>query len=235
MNRNSVLILISLLFGIVSLLFVWLMGRNGADIAFVASDEDGIVESLSAIFYLIALIVSFYSIFKTDNAAMSIVWAILCFLFLGEETSWFQRLFNYSVPFVEKVNVQNEFNIHNLNIFHGGGLRNSSIELSVLMKSHSLFRLGFFGYFFIVPLLFHIQKIRGLMLKIGYRKPDNSFIFSLSIVFVLAILITLFCQESVRKPLAETREMLYALFIMIYIIIYIKPNKKIQLTSCVSD
>ena len=45
---------------------------------------------------------------------MAIVWLVLCVLFLGEEVSWFQRVFGYSVPAVEAINSQGEFNLHNI-------------------------------------------------------------------------------------------------------------------------
>lgn len=43
-----------------------------------------------------------------------ICWALLMFVFMGEEVSWGQRIFDYETPAsVRDSNVQGEFNIHN--------------------------------------------------------------------------------------------------------------------------
>jgi hypothetical protein len=145
--------------------------------------EDGVVEYLSALFYLLGFFVSLISISRNEHVLLPILWAVLCLLFLGEETSWFQRVFHYSVPFIEQRNAQDEFNIHNLKIFEGGHLTDIMGEfdrkklLNVLLGSQTLFQIGFFGYFVIIPLLLHISKINMLMSSIGYKKTDTSFIF----------------------------------------------------------
>ncbi len=230
MGKNQTLIAISFLFGIASIIFIWFAESS---IVSALTKEDGVVENLSVIFYMISIIICFISIFKTEHVLLPIVWAVLCFIFLGEETSWFQRLFDYSVPLVEQINAQSEFNLHNLNIFHGGNLTESSIELSVFLKSQNLFRLGFFAYFLVIPLLVYMPIIRELMSKIGYNKPVTSFTLILFLVFALSFFITLFAPQNVKSALAETREMLYAFFIMQYIIAYIWPSKKMQPTPCI--
>jgi hypothetical protein len=180
---------------------------------------------------MVALIVCFIAVFKNEHKLLPVVWAILCFIFIGEETSWFQRLFNYSVPWVEQVNQQKEFNLHNLNIFQSGKLTNSSIELSDFLKAQNLFRLGFFGYFIVLPFLLHIPIFRRFLLKIGYKKPDTRFILVLICVLALSFIGTIFCPLNVKRAMAETREMLYALFIMVYVIICIWPYEKIKPTA----
>jgi hypothetical protein len=208
------------LIGIASVLFVWL-GDPGN--VYALTREDGVVENLSALFYVIGFIVSFISIFKNERKHLPIIWAVLCFIFLGEETSWFQRVFHYSVPLVEQNNAQNEFNIHNMKLFHGGNLAN--FDLSSLLKSQNLFRLGFISYFLGIPLLLYISWFKELMSRINYKKPDSSFTLGLLVVFALSIFLTLFSHVNVKSAMAETREMLYAFFIMLYIIAYLWPNK----------
>jgi len=220
--------LISLSFGLISISFV-LLGDSAA--VYSLTREDGLIENLTVIFYMVALIFSFISIFRKKPVLLAIVWAILCFIFLGEETSWFQRVFDFSVLPIEQVNAQNEFNLHNLNVLEGGSLMDGSIGLSTFLKSQNLFRIGFFSYFLILPLLLYISNFKKLMLKIGYKKPDNDFILVLFLVFVLSFILVLFSPVFLKSALAETREMLYAFFIMVYIIAYIWPNKKIQHSS----
>lgn len=90
------------------------------------------------------------------------------------------------------------------------------------MKSQNLFRMGFFLYFLILPLLVNFPKIKRLVANIGYEKPDNSFtLIILSVVFLSFILAINTPSILVKEALAETREMFYSFFIMIYILTYI--------------
>ena len=189
--------------------------------------EDGIVENISAIFYLVGFLVSFSSIFKNERVLLASVWAALCLLFLGEETSWFQRLLHYSVPFVEERNAQHEFNLHNLVIFTGRPLRDAlgeldfNVLLNVSLEAQNLFQIGFFVYFLIIPFSLHISKINTLMSSIGYKKPDTSFILVIFFIIALSFFLAAYCSLDIKSALAETREMLYAYFILVYIKTYI--------------
>jgi len=119
MFKKHYLRILLLIVSITSVLFAWLGELNFVDII---TREDGLVESLTAIFYLIGLIFCCMLIFNNKKKFFPIIWALLCLIFLGEETSWFQRIFNYSVEAVERVSDQGEFNIHNLEIFDGDEL-----------------------------------------------------------------------------------------------------------------
>lgn len=216
MSRNSVVVLATLLFALASLLFVW-FGNKPTVISF--TNEDGVVEYLSALFYLIGIILGVIAIFKSDRVFLPVIWTILCFIFLGEETSWFQRIFGYSVPFVENMNAQKEFNLHNLTALQGGKLGESSSLMSALFKSQNLFRMGFFGYFLILPLALYIPALARLMNRFGYRKPDFRFVLVLLFVFIVSFLLIIIIPPDLKRALAETREMLYAFFIMQYILL----------------
>ncbi|MBV1914771.1 MAG: hypothetical protein KUG72_05255 [Pseudomonadales bacterium] len=222
MVSNRALSALAFLFGIGSLSFIWF---GGPDDVSRLTQEDGVVENLSALFYMIALIVCFISIFKVEKLVLPIIWLFLCFIFLGEETSWFTRLFQYSAPLVEQLNAQGEFNLHNMDVLQGGNLSDSSFELGSLLKSQNLFRIGFFGYFLIIPFFLYVPLLEKVMSNIGYQKPDIAFFLVLFLVFFLSFFAVLFSPEEVKSALAETREMLYAFFIMLYAIAYIWPKK----------
>ena len=191
--------------------------------------EDGLFENLTALFYFIGFIVGIVAVFRTRPSILLILWTVLCLLFLGEETSWFQRAFDYSVPAVEKINTQNEFNLHNLNLLQRGSLTKSTAESYYLFQSQNIFRIGFFGYFLIFPLLHYIPIANKLLQKIGYKKPDTFFTLLLLIVFTSSVTSLFFLPITLKSPLAETREMLYAYFIMIYISVYLARNDKEQI------
>lgn len=232
--RQKWLILVFLIFGL-----AWLSFLRLGDLSYVLkiSKEDGLVEYTTALFFLIGFIVGVYSIYLRKKLSAPIVipviWTILCFLFLGEETSWFQRIFNYSIYAVEVVSHQGEFNLHNLGVFNEGGfIADGKIKrMSIterLISSQNIFRMGFFGYFIIIPILWFIStnKIKSGLSRIGYIKPSNAVLAIMLIVFVFSFALVLISPIEFKSPIAESREMLYALFIMIYMIIYIRPNEQ---------
>lgn len=227
MFKSKRLLPFSLLFGLGCIVFMWLGEPNYVD---HLSREDGPIEYLSALFFLIGLILAFMSIFKhKKRIVLSVIWAFLCLVFLGEETSWFQRILNYSVPAVEQINEQGEFTLHNLQIFDGQGLfEDGKISkkgiISFLKSSQNIFRLGFFGYFLILPLLSLNKIVKRLLGKVGYVKPSKNFILVLLAVLVLSFVLAVLSPEKVKMAIAETREMLYAFFIFLYIGIYIWSN-----------
>lgn len=192
------------------------------------TNEDGVVENLTAFFYLIAFIYGLISILKKDFNWLLVTWTILCFIFLGEETSWFQRIFDFSVPAVENINAQGEFNLHNLNIIEGSRLSDGTPGLSYFLSSQNIFRLGFFGYFLILPLAYRLSFFKPILSAIGYKKYNNNFTIIIFFTFVLSFIFTLISPASLNSTLAETREMLYAFFIMIYVITYIMDKKKLS-------
>ena len=222
---------LSLLFGLIAIFYI----RYGdlENTSFLTK-EDGLIENLSALFYLMGFFISLISISRNERILLPIVWAALCLLFLGEETSWFQRVFHYSVSFIEQRSDQGEFNLHNLKILNSSPLENLSGEfdlkilLNVLINPQILFQIGFFCYFVIIPLLLHFSKINTLMSSIGYKKTDTGFIFIILVVIGLSFFLQLNCSSDIKHNMGEIREMFYAYFIMIYIISYIWPNKIVQ-------
>lgn len=218
MNNQRKIILFAFLVGIFSVLFIRL---GEADFVSAITREDGEIENLTAVFYLIAFVLCLFTYVKNRKFYLALIWVFLCFVFLGEETSWFQRLFNYSVPTIEEMNAQEEFNIHNLEVFQGGGILGDSFSLGSLLKSQNLFRIGFFGYFLILPLLSFIPKIERILKRLRYIRPDKWFVIALLLVFVLSFSFAPFVETKVKSALAETREMLYSFFIFIYVLSYI--------------
>jgi hypothetical protein len=82
--------------------------------------EDGLLEGLSAIFYFAA---AGFFIFSNKKYGFKNPWfwffAALFFVIAGEEISWGQRIFGIVTPEnLESVNVQNEFNLHNVDGIH---------------------------------------------------------------------------------------------------------------------
>lgn len=211
-------LLIAFLFGMFATLFIWFVNP---EFAYGITREDKAVEVLTALIYFFALIFCINTVISNKRVLLPFIWTFLIIFFLGEETSWFQRVFDYSVPSVENINAQEEFNLHNLNVFHGNSLLDSDANLMTLLTSQNLFRIGFFGYFLILPLLMYFNKFKVLMKRLGYVKPSKIFVVVVLLVFMVSFFLATITEYEVKMAIAETREMLYAFFIMIYVILYI--------------
>ena len=120
--------------------------------------EDGPIETLSAVFFGISslcfVIVAVRSRYLRQKSTglrypMIIAWALLMFVFMGEEISWGQRIFGFATPdALMAVNHQHEFNIHNIEIvdnFAGGKYRYLSIMMVATGLLLPLFALTGFG------------------------------------------------------------------------------------------
>lgn len=104
--------------------------------------EDGLIESLGAVFFglsSIGFVVVAIRSSDLKNKSIGlrypfvIAWALLMFVFMGEELSWGQRIFGFATPeSLKTINSQSEFNIHNIEFvdsFMGGKYRYLSIMM----------------------------------------------------------------------------------------------------------
>lgn len=233
MKKNlEYLYIVVFLLNIICITAIWIC--NPQDVS-ILTKEDGIIESLSAIFYFLGIICCLVAISQRKFVRFSYLWLFLCVIFLGEETSWFQRYLNYSVPKVENINVQSEFTIHNLNILQGGHLIDEQghfqVDFQKMFNSQMLFRIGLFFYFLILPITFLIGKAKSLMVRVGYPNPPALFTLSMWGAITLSIILALFSSPPIKSALAETREMLYAFFIFLYIFSFAVPNNGINTDS----
>jgi len=199
---------------------------GNTDLVDKITKEDGIFENLSALFYLFGFLICGFLIFKRGRQAFLVIWCILCFFFLGEETSWFQRIFDYSVPMVENHNEQDEFNLHNLDLLYEEPMVTEDGEfqfsLSALLKPQNLMKLGFFSYFLMIPLLHLVPKFERFCSVLGYPKPPLAFLLTIWPPLLLSYIFTFLYNQS-NHGIVETREMLYALFILLYIVAVFLP------------
>lgn len=149
--------------------------------------EDGVYENAGAILFLVAAIAFFILTIRPNfytNSGQTgpfperkYFWLFtLVFLFaFGEEISWGQRIFNFATPeSIREINVQEEFNVHNLEIFHGKSRSGEDkTGLMAWITLHRLFYLTFLTYLLIIPLLARMSsRIRFLIDKIKLPTPD---------------------------------------------------------------
>lgn len=135
-----------------------LWAELGSDSLQIMAKEDGPIEWASAFLFGLSsvgfLAVAVRSDFlkqkeKWPRYFMTIAWALLMFVFMGEEISWGQRLFGWGTPdLLSEMNRQQETNIHNLEMLHdvmGGPYRYLSafmIITGVLLPLAAMTRIG---------------------------------------------------------------------------------------------
>jgi hypothetical protein len=104
--------------------------------------EDGWIENLTAIGFGIGAVAFGLAAWRTPYLrksatawalAMTIGWALISFVCMGEEISWGQRIFGIQTPaYMARINKQDEFNIHDIGAvdnFMGGTYRWLSIYM----------------------------------------------------------------------------------------------------------
>ncbi len=103
----------------------------GRETAAELTKEDGLFEMLTAVLMFAASVAFFISyllsrsgldlvIVKTKKNLVFLFISLFLFFGFGEEISWGQRIFHIRTPeFLERINSQQEINIHNIEVFHG--------------------------------------------------------------------------------------------------------------------
>ncbi|MBU2581649.1 MAG: hypothetical protein KJ622_08025 [Alphaproteobacteria bacterium] len=209
------------------------------DIGFIGAlaREDHFVENLTALFFVSGAGLCLWFIRDASYRLAKIGWIFLCLLFAGEETSWLQRVFDYSVPAVEQMNYQREFNLHNLDIL-GGHIRvqdQAAVEdhtgwVRIIKKhlhSQNLFNLGFFTYFLVLPILLWRGSLKFLQKKLDIPAFNPAFVAMVWACVGVTIVFTLMMEpETVRRHyMLELREVYMSLAILIHIFSFAIPAK----------
>jgi uncharacterized membrane protein len=138
--------------------------------------EDSFFEWLTALFYFIGAILLVLTFKKNKNIFLLLL-AMVLFFGAGEEIDWGQRIFGFGIPEgINKINVQHEFNIHNLEIFDGKTMKGDAkqgiarfLEMDMLFKIFTIF----FG--FVLPFcVYHFKFISSLTQKFKIPVPPIS-------------------------------------------------------------
>ena len=84
--------------------------------------EDGPLEWMQFIEYALSSLLAFLIFLKSKKKDInSFIWlliAFLSFLIAGEEISWGERIFGFSIESITELSIQAETNFHNLPFFH---------------------------------------------------------------------------------------------------------------------
>lgn len=167
------------------------------------SDENQFFEIGTASLFLVTSFLFAISYFTNKNVFMLLL-CVLLFFGAGEELSWGQRLLNFKTPVsLNKINVQHEFNLHNIEIFN-----TNNFDFTVkkgwhrLLEINFLFRVFIMIFGIVLPISAnHIIWTKGLIDKLKLPVPPISIG-----IFFLASWITL---ELVLKNLPAGKSQKY--------------------------
>jgi len=171
--------------------------------------EDGPVENVTAALFGLActglIVMMFRSPLLREGKGwyrylFLVGWALLMFVFFGEEISWGQRILGFSAPdVVAAANAQNEFNLHNLEVLQTAKYR----LLSLLML--------FTGVVFPCAALF--ERVRALFQRLVFPVLPMAY----SGFFVCSYLYgKLYYDKVPGDGATEVRELLMALGIFAF-------------------
>jgi len=193
------------------------------------SREDGMFETLSALYFLSASVLFFilflkdtsgneFHFFRTNKNIFFLLLAIVFFFGFGEEISWGQRIFNVKTPEpLEELNIQHEINIHNLSLFHrldADGNKKSFFAL--MLNIDRLFSIFWFTYFLIVPIVSMMNTSASRVLKTINVPIGTLWLGTFFMINYLSAEIMESClADNLIQPLTEIKECNFAfLFVM---------------------
>ena len=155
------------------------------------TSEDNLYEGGTSLFLLSASILFFIS------AKKNIFMILLALVFLfgaGEEISWGQRILGFEPPAeIKEVNVQSEFNIHNLPVFNGTEYKGEHIKKegwARLLEINFLYRIFLLSFGIALPFLaFHVAFIKKIVKQLKVPVPPISMGIFLALSWVVCKLI----------------------------------------------
>lgn len=142
--------------------------------------EDGIIENLTAVFYIIASIICIITFYKSKSAekiyflqmkrnSFFLLLGLFFFICFGEEISWGQRLFDFhSSKWFIAHNIQKETNLHNLNIFepfYKVNIGKTQLDYEGWSIIEGLFLLIWFFFCFVIPIINRLSSKVNIFIK----------------------------------------------------------------------
>lgn len=145
--------------------------------------EDSLFEYLTFFFFIGA---SFFFIksYVLRKNIFYLLFALVFFIGAGEEISWGQRIFLFSTPeSLSKINVQNEFTLHNIELFNTHNFdRSIKTGWSKFLTVNFAYKIFWLSFGVILPIIvFFSKKLFLLTQKLKIPVPP----FSIGILFLV--------------------------------------------------
>lgn len=177
--------------------------------------EDGIYEWLGALSFLAASILIGITVIGArtrSNKYVALILSLFFFVSFAEEISWGQRIWHVKTPeLMQKHNMQQEINLHNLSWFHGKKADKSDKEgLAKLLTAKRLFIYICLTYYLFLPLVIQKSTRARNILK---KWPIPLVPVSIGVLFISVLAICKISQHiffadnmAMHSPLVEIME-----------------------------
>jgi hypothetical protein len=153
--------------------FHFLMNK---DIMIKLGKEDGLFEWLTAICFLTVSIL-FFHLFQKGKYIFYLLLSIIFLIGFGEEISWGYRIFHFDLPdSLQKTNVSQEFNVHNIEIFNTMDLQKQNKHgLERILEIEFLFKIFTLAYCVLLPfLVYQVSFIGRFTVRLKLPVPPIS-------------------------------------------------------------
>jgi hypothetical protein len=202
--------------------------------------EDGPVEYLGMLCWFAAAGASFLAFFRSERGVRIAGWktrrnwffVLLGILFVfagGEEISWGQRIFGFDTPDAwRELNLQSEFNVHNLPIFNAKDAENvAKTGFARWISMERMFAVFWLSYCFLFPI-----AVRSLGVM---RKPVEALnvpvppvllgsMFMLNYGIHKALEVILRDSPGLHWPNVEMKESLFAALFLLVALYFLRPR-----------
>ena len=226
-------------------------GYISSDLLKRATEEDGFYENMGALFFLLTAIVFFILSarpdlyrFKQRNGKYAeqsyfLVLGVLFVFAFGEEISWGQRIIGFDTPeAIQNINVQGEFNLHNMEIFHHSTPnRIKKTGFLALLTMSRLFYLFFLLYLLVIPVIYRFDlRFKKFVQAVSLPLPSVLFgaLFIFNILFA-KMLRSIYEKEIVDYSdfwgFAEVKETVFSLILFALPLSWIKFKKRPRLLN----
>ncbi len=195
--------------------------------------EDGVVEYASAFAWLLATLLCVRALGHAPRRARWLLagWTALCFVCMGEEVSWGQRIVGFDTPdAVFGQNTQQEVTFHNLPIFAPEGqswrkaLATGELDLALLLNVNKLFVLGMCGYFLGLPVLMRWPRAARLLDRLGYTRVSWAFPAILILGLLASYAVVIGSSLPFAHAASELREFFLAGFALAYVAVLARQS-----------
>jgi len=228
---NRMGILLVLIFMVLSYSLYFGLNR---EFAISLALEDSVFEYLTAGFFLCSSIL-FLRLFLRVKNYFFLLLSFIFFIGCGEEVSWGQRIFDFGVPDkIREQNIQQEFNLHNLEVFHPQDREGiSKGGLYKLITVDFLYNLFWFSWCIMLPLLvFVFRDFDEWIRKIGLPVP----VLSLGILFLVNFMALVFLRSLITAgksdlfymKIREVYESVTALVFLVVAITFYRKQSRVS-------
>jgi hypothetical protein len=179
-------------------------------------ESTGIIEHLTVIVLIPGILAALFALVRFRDrfpsrlhAGWLLMWTLACIYFAGEECSWGQWYFGFETPdFIEEINTQDEFNLHNTSSWLNQKPR-AAVEAFVVIAGLTVPVLAVRG---------RLRALAGLSWPAWVLAP--AMCWAAAAYFVLVRMLDWIDRFGIPTVDAELRELSVAWFLALYLISY---------------